>query len=154
MYPPPLIIHICQLKTKIYKTHQLAVVHYCKSLLYFHILLHTDHELLSRNNTISDQLFFPKISVIENNSAHSPTSHCNLYNLGKRTSMALAGFILALHLFGFVGSYSLHSILETNRNALIYDRLSLQNSKGTGINLTSSSWNHVLVKHFSQPCGF
>ena len=53
--------------------------------------------------------------------------------------MALAGFILALLLFGFIGSYSLHSILETNRNALIYDKLSLQNSKGIGINLISSS---------------
>ena len=69
--------------------------------------------------------------------------------------MALAGFILALYLFGFIGSYSLHSILETNRNALIYDGLSLQNSKGIGINLTSSSRNHVLVKHFSRrPRGF
>ena len=64
--------------------------------------------------------------------------------------MALAGFILALHLFGFIGSYSLHSILETNRNALIYDKLSLQNSKGIGINLISSSRNHVLVKHSSR----
>ena len=26
--------------------------------------------------------------------------------------MALAGFILALHLFGFIGSYSLHSIQQ------------------------------------------
>lgn len=69
-------------------------------------------------------------------------------------AMALAGFILALHLFGFIGSYSLLSILETNRNALIYDGLSLQNSKGIGIHLISSSRNHVLVKHCSRrSCG-
>ena len=64
--------------------------------------------------------------------------------------MALGGFILALHLLGFIGGYSLHSILETNRNALMYDKVSLQNSKGIGINLISSSQNHVLAKHSSR----